>query len=122
MPTKVLEMRGAFERNPGRRKAREGEPDVTEPLGDPPATFDEAHRARWEECRMMWWWVTAADRVQIEIIVRLWVKLSGGELKAAAPLNAALAKVGANPSDRSRINVGGTGDRDRDPAEKYLGA
>lgn len=122
-PTKVLEMRGAFEKNPARRRERENEPVVTEPLGDPPATFDETHAARWIDCREMWPWLTVADRVQVEVIVRLWVKLAGGETKAAAPLNSALAKVGANPCDRSRVNAGtGANERNSDPAEKYFGS
>ncbi len=120
-PTKVLKMRGAFDKHPERARARAGEPEVREPLGDPPQTFDESHAARWLDCRAWWPWLSIADRVQIELIVRLWVKLSGGDTKAAAPLNAALAKVGANPSDRSRINAGGPTDR-RDPAEAYFGS
>ena len=120
IPTKVLQMRGAFDKHPERLRARAGEPEVREPLGDPPPTFDESHAARWLNCRDWWPWLTIADRVQIELIVRLWVKLSGGEEKVAAPLNAALAKVGANPSDRSRINAGGK-PGSPDPAEAYFG-
>jgi len=35
-PTALLELRGAFKRNPNRKQARQGEPLVTAPLADPP--------------------------------------------------------------------------------------
>lgn len=48
-PTRMLELSGYSAKHPERRKEREGEPIVTEPLGSPPAYLDESERACWEE-------------------------------------------------------------------------
>src|SRR5689334_7115055 len=71
-PTRVLELQGAFKKDPQRRAARENEPVVTEPLGDPPEGLNEAEVARWNEIREWCPWLTIADRTVTEMAATLW--------------------------------------------------
>lgn len=106
-PTKVLKMRGAFERNPKRGKEREHEPQVDGPLGDPPETFDEAQRARWVEIASWCPWLTVADRPAVELVCRLWVTMRAGQFKAAdyVGLMNCLGRLGMTPVDRSKVRM-----------------
>ena len=70
-PTKYLKLVGAFKKNPKRLKEREGEPEVTAPLGDPPDRLDEAEKARWHELAADMPWLGGADRVAVEPVLGL---------------------------------------------------
>ena len=121
--TKVLQMRGSFAKHPERKRSREHEPDVKEPLGDPPPMMNREELARWQDLRAWGWWLTVADRPTVEIAVRLWTRFQMGDMKLAVPLLAAMAKLGMNPTDRSRVKAGGKpGEGSRDPAETYFGS
>lgn len=61
-PTALLEIRGAFKRNPSRLKARQGEPIITSPLPSPPAHLSEEARTAWEEMKSRGHWLKSADR------------------------------------------------------------
>lgn len=103
-PTKVLEMRGAFQRNPKRRKEREHEPQVTAPLGKPPDCLNEAQRARWEEIAKWCTWLMQPDRLLVELIAREWVRVRDNAADADQKLLlAAMARLGLTPTDRSKI-------------------
>ena len=102
-PTKVLEMRGSYKRNPNRRRE---EPDVSGPLGDPPAYFSGAELAAWNEIasgapRDV---LTGSDHITVELAARLladsrvnWVVFTAAKL---ARLEAMLGKFGMSPADR----------------------
>lgn len=106
-PTRVLELKGAFRHDPQRRKSREGEPQPDEPLGEPPDTLDEAQAARWRELARMGFWLTFADRTQVEIAARLWAMMrkDDSDMKVMQQFQSALAKLGFNPVDRTRVSV-----------------
>jgi hypothetical protein len=104
-PTEVLELSGAFQHNPARR--RPVGPKSSEPVGPPPVHLaaDEA------EC----WYeftrdapagvLTGGDRFALEVLCRLVAKsrrqwLSGAEW---ANLRAFLGELGASPAARSRV-------------------
>lgn len=108
-PTKVLKLRGAFKRHPEREQAREGEPEVSGPLGDPPDCLDEAHMARWIEIAGWCPWLGDADRVLVEATCRLWVKMRNNDMKPGdwSLLTTNLSKLGMTPTDRSRVKVPG---------------
>ncbi len=105
-PTKVLKLRGAFEKDPKRGKARENEPPPGGPLGPPPKEFDEAHQARWNEITEWCPWLEASHRFQVEAVCRLIVRMRN-EFKSAdvGILTAALSKLGMNPVDRSKVQM-----------------
>lgn len=106
-PTRVLKLNGAFERNPKRGKEREHEPEVTDPLGDPPQSFDEAQRSRWQELAAWCPWLTIVDRPAVEIVCRLWMKMRANEAKTAdyGVLMNTLSRLGMTPVDRSKVKM-----------------
>lgn len=62
-PAKVLELSGAFRKNPARKKAREGELKISSPLGPPPAEWVEKaeHSQRCKELLAAWHQILAQD-------------------------------------------------------------
>ena len=107
LPTKVLELRGAFKKNPQRRREREGEPEPEAGLGKPPKELDAPERARWKELGEIAPWLTVADRAIAEMTVKLWVlerknALDVGKMKLLA---SNYAQLGLTPTGRSRVKV-----------------
>jgi hypothetical protein len=45
----MLELTGAFKKDPQRRASRAHEPRPSSPLGDPPEKFDDNEKAMWLE-------------------------------------------------------------------------
>lgn len=106
-PTAVLELSGAFKHDPQRRRAREFEPVVEAPLGEPPEYFNEARAARWREIAAQCYWATFADRIIVERTAVLWQLWRDG--MATPPqekmLDANLVRLGLTPSDRSKVKA-----------------
>lgn len=105
-PTNVLDARGAFKKNPNRRRE---DPDVDAEIGEPPAFFDEAHACVWQEL------VAAApngvlkgsDRVALEMACRLTVAMRTNAefpISGMLRLEALLGKFGMTPADRSKVS------------------
>lgn len=108
-PTTVLKLRGGFKKHPGREKARENEPVVTEPLGPADEKLDEAQAARWNEIAERCPWLTVVDRTAVEVVCRLWTTMRAGSFKAAEylALMNCLGRLGMTPVDRSKVKVPG---------------
>lgn len=106
-PTAVLKLEGAFDKNPKRGKEREHEPEVTEPLGDPPEVLDEAVCARWMEIARMCPWATYADRIVVEELAKLWAMSRRADYTPAhgKRLDWCLSRLGLTPSDRSKVKA-----------------
>jgi hypothetical protein len=104
-PSNVLELKGAFDKNPQRRRE---DPKVEPGLGDPPGYFDDEERTIWEEIA-----ATApegvlarSDRLCVEMLIPLIVRLRNREpMKAAerAFMLSTLTRIGCTPADRSRV-------------------
>src|SRR3990167_5856327 len=62
LPTQVLELRGSFRKQKGRRLKRAGEPEPVGELGDPPPHLDEAERELWRELAEHAPWLSGSDR------------------------------------------------------------
>lgn len=62
-PAKVLELSGAYRKNPARKKAREGELKISSPLGPPPAEWVEKapNSQRCKELLDTWHQIIAQD-------------------------------------------------------------
>ena len=108
-PTAVLELKGAFKKDPQRRQTREGEPEANGPIGTPPPNFDEELIAIWHELVGM---VPAkvlatSDRWTVELACRMMQLLRKGAFRAAELniLLTCLSRMGLTPADRSRIAV-----------------
>lgn len=121
--TIVLEMRGAFRKHPERKKEREGEPVVTEPLGDCPEYLSEPEQHAWADI------VSTAptgvlkrsDSIAVEkaasllALSRQWVVVEDctGQRYATRPMTdgqhsqliSLLSKFGMTPADRSKVSV-----------------
>ena len=108
-PTKVLELRGSFKRHPERRVDRAGEPEVTEPLGDPPDDLDEAERARWIELAREMPWLGRADRAGVWAAAKQYavLKRQGGKASDWAVFRGYLSDLGGMAGSRSKVKVPG---------------
>lgn len=107
-PIEVLELSGAFAKNPQRRPTQPSKPK--HPIGDPPKYFSSRQRAIWRElCEMMPDVLSEGDRWTVEIAVRLMARfrdpadmLSTGELSKLVNI---LSLMGATPADRARLTL-----------------
>lgn len=104
-PTELLQLSGAFKQNP--QRAREVGPKSTEPLGDPPATFQAPERAIWYELvgNAPTGVLTSTERPILEVLSLLMLRLRTSWPKAAelALILNCLVQLGWTPSARSRV-------------------
>ena len=98
---------------PGRHAERDGEPDVSEPIGGPPKGWKP-------DGKLLWWEVvnavpagvvTKVDRLIVELLVRLIVSMreTGTTPALASQVRACLASLGMTPADRSRVKAADKG-------------
>jgi hypothetical protein len=106
-PTAMLELSGAFKRNPNRKKARANEPIVTTPLPSPPKYLTSATAATWQEMKRYGYWLTSADRFLVEIAATFVARYRVNELKSGdvSLLIALLGKIGFSPKERGALNL-----------------
>ena len=108
-PSAVLEARGAFDKDPGRRRDdfEAGEFDAK-----PPTYFKANQKAVWNEIvnALPASVLQATDRMAVELAARLiaqFRKLDEADVTSAmvAQIRTALAVLGMTPADRSRVSV-----------------
>ncbi len=132
-PTAVLEMSGAYKRNPSRRAARSDEPRVESAVGNPPERWlipadavggPRAARlcAIWHEIAEVAPWLTRSDRMIVEDICELRLRAREGSCKTAdrALLAKLMSQCGLDPSSRTRIRTPDDSTRADNPLDKYL--
>lgn len=106
-PTVTLELAGAFQKDPQRK--RENEPKPAGPLGEPPVDFDDVLHALWEELVSMVpaGVLTVSDRWLVELACRTMFAVKQGHALAAEKnlLLSCLSRMGLTPADRSKIAV-----------------
>jgi hypothetical protein len=105
IPTAVLELRGAFMRNPNRR--RKFEPLVTTALPEPRPSLPKPVRLAWLEMQSRGYWLTSADRFLVEIAATLMARYRFEEMKSGdvSQLIQLLGKIGFSPKERSGLNL-----------------
>lgn len=120
-PTAVLELKGAFKKDPQRGKARAAEPKIDDVIGAPPDHLSADASRLWEELSSYGTWLTAGDRLMLEIAVRLMESFRKNELDGGgiSKLITALSKLGFNPTDRSKVNGPGAKEPEDDPFDKF---
>lgn len=120
-PTAVLELKGAFKANPSRGKARKNEPKPDGEIGEPPALLGEPEQELWRELAMVGSWLTAGDRLILEIACRLMVMFRANTLDGGgiSKLITALSKLGFSPTDRSKVNAPGAKEPEADPFAEF---
>ena len=112
---------GAAIKNPGRFKERKA-PKKTRPLGEPYATMNEGERAVWAELQADMPWLHSGHRLIVRMICHHAARLNTGEefgTKATQALSSLLSKIGATPSDETKVNHGDDGDSE-DPADAFF--
>lgn len=110
-PSNVLQMRGAFDKNPKRGREREGEPEPNGEIGDPPASLSKEAKECWFEiegllapgvlCR--------SDRLALEMAASLLAQMREMHWIVPAAMltryETLIGKFGMTPSDRSKVSV-----------------
>jgi hypothetical protein len=103
-------LKGTFEKNPDREAHYKAIPKPKGPVGDPPKSFDAAMVEIWNEItdQAPPGVLTLSDRLHVEMTCRLTqrIRTNQGTSGDYARLEVALGKMGMNPSDRCRINLG----------------
>jgi hypothetical protein len=108
-PSNILDARGAFDKNPNRRRVDEPEPNGE--IGDPPKRFSASERLAWRELVN-----TAAsgvfcksDRLAVEMAAVLLAMFredpAGMPGAKLARLDSLMARFGMTPSDRSKVSA-----------------
>lgn len=122
-PTNVLELAGAFKKNPDRGRDRENEPDTDGEIGDPPEWLNESEKTCWLElvglCHEGV--LCAADRPFMEYGARVWAQLRDSDEidpKLGIRFETVCARLGMTPADRSKVS-GKKKDAGKDPYSEF---
>ncbi|MEQ8600944.1 MAG: hypothetical protein RLP98_13560 [Devosia sp.] len=118
-PTHLLRLSGQINRRPARYADRRNEPAIADPVGMAPANLSDAEIVLWDELAHYGVWLTAADRLMLEIAVRLFHQFRAGDVRIASKLITALSKLGFSPTDRSRVGAPGVRDKPEDPFAEF---
>jgi hypothetical protein len=107
IPTAVLELRGAFKRNPNRLKARKHEPLIATALPGPRPSLPRSVRLTWLEIKANGFWLTSADRFLVEIAATLMAAYQDDKLKSGdvSLLIGLLGKIGFSTKERRRLTL-----------------
>jgi len=119
LPQAKAEASGAVLKNAGRFANRKT-PKRTRPLGEPYARMNEVERGYWDEYSTELPWLHSSHRVMLRIACRLSALLDDGDMPVSAmqTLSAILSKLGATPTDETKVNHGS--DDEEDPAEAFF--
>ena len=119
-PTQELELNGAFEKDPQRKRARAQEPKSEDPIGPAPQHWDVPDGAlrcqEFQRLRVIWeelvsqappGVLSSSDRCHLEIICGLLDKYRRNVLKDAGlkTLNKMMGEIALNAAARSRFTV-----------------
>lgn len=115
-PTKVIEMRGAFRKNPNRKRT---DPQVKGPIGNAPKHLSAKEKKIWDEVveNAPVGVLTSADRIALEemcsLIYERRYDLASMPCSKRNLLRSYVGVFGMTPGDRSRVNVPGPKERNR---------
>lgn len=120
LPAKKAEVSGAVAKNAGRFADRKA-PKKTKPVGKPYAGMTPDQIAVWDECVENMPWLHAGHRLLLRQVCILSARMEDPEMGVAAlsALSAALSKLGATPTDETKVNHGE--DDPEDPADEFFG-
>lgn len=106
------EATAATVKDPQRFRGRKA-PQKHTPLGDPSPFLKDGAIAAWEGFRREIPWLTEAHRTLVEVASNLRGRLIDGEevgVNALSLLQVVMGKLGATPTDESKVNFGEDGD------------
>jgi hypothetical protein len=116
-PTRVLEMSGAFRKDPARGRARANEPRPTTAVGDPPVDFLNSFSPTAKRHLEIWRQfveqapegvLTGCDRQMLANACRLQAQIERGGASAGmySQMRAYLGEMGMTPASRSKVDAG----------------
>jgi len=103
----VLQLNGAFNKNPARGRARANEPQVSGELGNAPSFLSKDEKAVWRQIRRTCTWLSSADQLPVEAICKLVWRIRSGAAKSSdfGVLNSLMASVGIPAAHRSKVQM-----------------
>jgi hypothetical protein len=105
----VLELAGAYRKNPARKPGPGSIPQPPGELGDPPPELTGDEQRAWREIAADAppGTLTGADRMLVELASRLMAKARDGTAKTShySQLRGCLTSLGLSPVDRARVSV-----------------
>lgn len=101
---------GTDKKNPARMKARENEPENTNPLGNPPTALSKEEKKYWLTIKneSIEGVLGEADRVAVSLASKLMVKVYSTEGATASEMGLLiklLSQFGMTPADRAKLNI-----------------
>lgn len=105
-PVAKAKVTGAAAKNPQRHRGR-SKPAVR-PLGKPSTFLDKHGQQAWEGFRRELPWLMESDRSLLEVACVVRGRLLAGDdvgVQSLSMLQSILSKLGASPSDRSKVAV-----------------
>ncbi len=108
-PSAILEVNGAFKKNPNRR--RNNEPKIDKPVGKPPVYFDKEQVKMWNEIKasLVDGVALFSDKFSLELLCNTLVQYRRDPFTFTAAdksqLKAMLSHFGMSPSTRANIEI-----------------
>lgn len=106
-PTALLELSGAYKKNPQRRQSRASEPQPREALGPRVEKLNKLQAACWDRIVALAppGVLKSSDEAIVELTARLWATVKGGDATAAevTQFRACLQQLGMTPASRSLV-------------------
>jgi len=121
LPAAKAEVSGAVVKDPARFKDRQT-PKKTRPIGQPYKGMTPEQVAVWEESAANMPWLHSGHRLLLRQVCILAARMETDPemgVSALQALGAALSKLGATPTDETKVNHGEDGDED--PADEFFG-
>lgn len=118
-PQAKADVAGSALVHPGRFKERKA-PKRTRPLGEPYLRMSSEQKACWEEYRAELPWLNSSHRPLVRLACIWTAKMDEEDfgVSATQALSSILSKLGATPSDESKVNHGG--EDEEDPADEFF--
>jgi|SRR5690625_1172225 len=121
LPQMKAEVSGAKAKNAGRFKGRKT-PKRTRPIGNPYKSMTPRQADAWAECVGEMPWLHSGHRQLLRVACVLIARIEEDPevpVAALAALHVALSKLGATPTDETKVNHGS--EDDEDPADEFFG-
>jgi hypothetical protein len=119
LPMAKAEASGAIAKNAGRFRDRKA-PKRTRPVGEPYAKMNEIERGYWAEFVQELPWLHSGHRVMLRMACQLSARMDEGSemgVSAMQALSAMLSKLGATPTDETKV----TQPDDEDEDDEFFG-
>src|SRR5215217_6407763 len=108
-PTAILELKGAFKKDPQRKAAREGEPVVENPVGSPPKHVSKPAALIWRRVVKEAYWLRSTHRDVLEAfcVYKAAFETDPLSMKSAqvAQMMKAMTELGLTAASQTKVKV-----------------